>query len=240
MSARTRVRSADEHEVRGIRHRGARPGDGDRVLLERLAERLEMLARELAELIKKKHPSMREGNLAGLRETGATADQTCTRDAVVRRAKRRSQRRGWTFAQRAAKRVDRGNFERRVVRQIRQQRGKRPREHRFASSRRTCHEHVVSTRGCDLEGSLGLCLSTNCREVRFGRCSCGRHVTNARDQRCVAAQIVDASLERRRAEHLDTLGKRGFRCVLNWHDEPPNSCSSKASRHRQDACHRAE
>jgi hypothetical protein len=98
----------------------------------------------------------------------------------------------------------------------------------------------VSTGGGDLEGALGLRLSTNGRKVGFGRCPRRRHVADAGDQRSFAAQIVDASLQRRSAQRLDTLGKRSFRRVFHGHDEPPYARGGEASRHRQDAGDRAE
>jgi hypothetical protein len=47
----------------------------------------------------------------------------------------------------------------------------------------TCHQHVVSTCGRDLEGSLGLSLSTNGGEIGFGCCPRRRPVADAGKQR---------------------------------------------------------
>jgi hypothetical protein len=64
-AAGARVHRGDENEPRGIR-RGA-PGarNRDRAFLERLAERIENVARELSDLIEEQGPAVREADLAG-------------------------------------------------------------------------------------------------------------------------------------------------------------------------------
>src|SRR5438105_4093637 len=59
-------------------------GDGDAPIFERLAKRLQHVGMELGNFIEKEYPSMREGNLAGVRRIAA-ADETRHRDRVVRR-----------------------------------------------------------------------------------------------------------------------------------------------------------
>ena len=134
--ARTGIRRCDQHEIRWIRHSCTSAGDGDRVLLQWLPQRFEMLARELTHFVHEQDASMREADFSGLREPGATTDQSGARDAVMWRAKWRPERGRRTFAQGAPKRVDRRDLEGCVIREVRKQRWKRPREHGFARSRR--------------------------------------------------------------------------------------------------------
>ena len=60
VSARAGVHRGDEHEARRVGGRAAGPGDGDRALLERLAQRVEDARVELAKLIEEQATGVRK------------------------------------------------------------------------------------------------------------------------------------------------------------------------------------
>ena len=213
---------------------------GHGTFLEGLAQGLEMLAREFTELVEEQDASMREADLARLGEARAAADQPGSGDAVVWGAKWGPQRGRRAFAQRPAQRVDRGHLERRVGREVRKQGWEGPREHRLTGPGRAGHQYVVAARRGDLQRPLRLALTANRAEIGFGRDARRRLVTDACDQPALTAQVLDACLERRGAEHLETVGERGLRRVLHGHDEPSNTRHGETSRHRQDAGDRPE
>ena len=86
-SARTRVHRADERELRRERHRSRGARDHDATVLERLAQRVEDMARDLLQLVEKQHAVMREAHFAGAR-LAAAADEAGRRKRMVRRAER--------------------------------------------------------------------------------------------------------------------------------------------------------
>src|ERR1022692_1995141 len=169
MSARARVGGADEHEVGRVRDRRASPSDRNRMLLERLPERLEMLPGELAELIEKEDALVGEADLTRLRQTGSAADQSGAGDAVVRCAEGRAQRGRRTLAKRASERVDGGDLERGVGPEVGEQGRECPREHGLTGAGWTRHQDVVTSGGGDLERPFCLALTANGSKIGLGR-----------------------------------------------------------------------
>src|SRR5204862_7833240 len=78
-----RIRRRDEHEPAGQLDRMAGADDRDGPVLERLAQRLERVASELAELVEEEHAPVGEGDLAGPRRRPAS-DEPRGRDRMVR------------------------------------------------------------------------------------------------------------------------------------------------------------
>ena len=88
-AARARVRARDEQEVGGELDRARRPAHAHDPLLERLAQRLERVHRELRELVEEQRAPVREAHLAGADAARSAADERHHRRAVVRLAERR-------------------------------------------------------------------------------------------------------------------------------------------------------
>ena len=62
--------------------------NGHRPILQRLAQHLQHVARELGQLVEKQHAVVRQADFARPRHAGAAADQAGVGDGVVRRAER--------------------------------------------------------------------------------------------------------------------------------------------------------
>ena len=80
--ARTQVRRREEQEPAGKPVGAPRPDDADLAGLERLSERFPGLPPELRELVEKKHPAVRKGDLPGAGRVAAS-DQTGGGHGVV-------------------------------------------------------------------------------------------------------------------------------------------------------------
>ena len=89
--AGARVHRGEELEARGKAQRAAAAGDGDRALLERLAQRLEDVAAELGELVEEEDAVVGEADLARPRD-GSAADEGRVARRVVRGCGRAARR----------------------------------------------------------------------------------------------------------------------------------------------------
>ena len=149
-TARARVRARDEEEVgrEHDRHRLAR--DAHDVLLDRLAQRVERVRWELAQLVEEQHPAVCQRHLAGAESARAAADERGRRRGVMRRAERASARQTVPRSMTGG-RVDARDLERLVGVEGRQD-GRQPAgEHRLSGARRAGEQHVMPARGRDLQ-----------------------------------------------------------------------------------------
>ena len=142
----------------------ADPGDRDDAVLERLAQRLEHGPRELGQLVHQQHAAVGEARLAGPRHR-TTAHDRRRRGAVVRRPERRHEDDRTPGRQRSGDGVDARHLERLVPRQRRQDARQPPSEHRLARSRRAREQHVVLSRGRELESPAAALLTAHLGEV---------------------------------------------------------------------------
>ena len=120
--ARARVHRADEHEARRKDRRARRARDRHAPLLERLTQHLQDMAAELQHLVEKEDAVVREAHFAGPR-LRAAAHERRVRDGVMRRAERPRRLQSSAGAQESGDRMDRGDLERFVERQRRQNAG---------------------------------------------------------------------------------------------------------------------
>ena len=88
-AARARVHGGDEQEAGRDRGGRRRAGDPDDALLERLAQRVEHVRRELGQLVEEEHAVVRRADLARPEGGRAAPDERHRRRAVVRRPERR-------------------------------------------------------------------------------------------------------------------------------------------------------
>ena len=121
VTAGARVGGRDEGEVGGEVNGAARPDHDHGAFLERLAQCLEVAPREFADLIEEQHAAMSEADLSRAREPAATPDQPRPRYRMVRGAKGWPRHGGRALAQRAAQRVQRGDLNRLIAVEIREQ-----------------------------------------------------------------------------------------------------------------------
>src|SRR6185436_11852217 len=115
VAAGAAIHRGHERETRWIRDRGRRTRDRDPSVLERLAQRLQRVPRELEQLVEKEHSVMRETHLARSRNAAA-ADEAGGGDRMMRRPKGTLEHaRG--AGQRAGDRMDAGDLERLLLRE---------------------------------------------------------------------------------------------------------------------------
>ena len=168
------IHRGDQLEAR--REGDAVVGAGDHRLaaLERLAERIEHLRRELGQLVEKQDAVVGERGLAGP-GADAAADHRRHRGGMVRRAERAGATVRRPFVELAGDRGDHRHFEQLARRERRQDRGQPARQHRLAGAGRADHQQVVAAGGGDLERALGGLLALDVGEVgqtpgRIRRC----------------------------------------------------------------------
>jgi len=140
----------------------AGPGDRHASILERLAQRLQRVARELGELVEEQHAMICEHGLADAIGTGA-ADEARRAGRVVRSAQR-------TLACEAARgdsgdAVNPRHIDRLGSAQRRQDRADPLREHRLADPRRSAEQAVVAARCSREERADGVILSAHVAQV---------------------------------------------------------------------------
>jgi hypothetical protein len=93
----------------------------------------------------------------------------------------------------------------------------------------------VATGGRNLQGALCLTLAANGAEVELGLSRRRRCVAHGADQRPLSAQKLDTRLQRWRPEHLEPIGERCLRRVVDGDHQPLDPDGGKAPCHRQDA-----
>src|SRR5206468_4643082 len=102
----TWVHRGDEDKPRGVCRRAARARDRDRAFLERLAEGVENIGRELRDLVQKKSAAVSQANFAGPRRRSA-ADEREVGGGVMRCAERSRGEHGMARVGEAGDAVDR-------------------------------------------------------------------------------------------------------------------------------------
>jgi hypothetical protein len=82
IAAGTGIHGGDEHELGRIGEGDGRPGDGDGVVFERLAQRFDDMVAELGEFVEKEDAVVGQGDLTGA-GIGAPADEPGVGDGVL-------------------------------------------------------------------------------------------------------------------------------------------------------------
>ena len=207
-AARARVGGGDEHEARREDHDLLAADDRHVTVLERLAERFEARARELAELVQEQHAAVSQRRLARLRRVGA-ADEAGGRDRVVGRAERTLGDQARAPAE-PGDRLDARDLDRLVGAERRQDRRQAPGDHRLAGARRALQEQVVSAGGGDLEPEDEPVVAADVREVGDLLAHRCRHRGGDAGRRLLPTQRRDQLGERLDADDLDVRHQRGL------------------------------
>lgn len=167
VSARTRIERTDEDEFRRVGITRIDPIDGDFAVFEGLSQHLQEMSVKFEEFIEEEDSLVSEADLSGPR-IPSSSDDTDRARRMVHLAKWTRENERMILGEESRNRVDFGGLHDFREIHIRQDSGERFREHRFPGSRRSLHEDIVSSGRCDHEGSLGMLLSDDVFESRFG------------------------------------------------------------------------
>ncbi len=156
--------AADQLHPGRIAHVGVGAGHHDLAGLQRLAQAVQRLGRELRQLVQEQHAVVGQGDLAGLGLAGRRrSGPPCWPSGAgcgTGRARVRA-----PLAIRPGHRVHHRGLEQLARRQRRQQAGQALRQHRLARARRADEQQVVAAGRGDLQRALGVLLALDVAQV---------------------------------------------------------------------------
>ncbi len=168
-TARARVRGRDEQEAGRQRGTDSSPGDAHDTVLQRLAQPVEHVPRELSELVQEEDASVAAAGFTRPEGGRAAADQADQRAGVVRGTERGAAHQAARRQLQARCGMDHRGLQRDLWRERRQQPGQALGQHRLAGPRRTDEQEVVPTGGGDLQCPPGRRLAADVGQVERRR-----------------------------------------------------------------------
>ena len=213
------VLGGHEGEAGGEGGGRARAADGDRAVLQRLAQHLQHLRAEFGQLVEEEDAVVAERDLARAR-VGAAAHQPRVGDGVVGRAEGALAQQARAGRQQPGHAVDARHLQRLVVRHGRQDGGDGARQQRLAAARRPAHEHVVPARGGHGQPPLHVLLPDHLAQVgaALGRLRGGRGFGGPGRDGILAQQVHGQLREGVHGVDLDAVHERGLGRVGRGHE----------------------
>ncbi len=211
------------------------------MLFDRLAQRVERLRRELAQLVEEQRTAVGERHLSGAQPGGPAPDQGGGRRRVMGRPERAVP--GQPVLRRVpGDRMDACHLERLAGVERRQDRREPSRQHRLAGTGRAGEQYVVPAGRCDLERAPRTRQAPHVGEVDCLVVEPGHRsrVTGRGDVRpfglALQARTELADVPRR--AHVDVVHERGLGRVGSGHDHRSHPGAAECVDEGQDAWHR--
>ena len=168
MPAGTRVHGRNQNEIRRKNETPGGAADGNRPVLQRLAQHFQNIALEFRQFIEEKHTVVREADFPRLRRS-PSSKESCIADRMMRSAEGPGFQQRGIGIQKTENRMDFACFKRFLFRHRRKNPGQTLRQHAFPRSRRPHKKNIVSSRGGDFQCALCPALSLDVMKVRYGR-----------------------------------------------------------------------